>query len=121
MEENLNIIIYSSEDGKTKLDVKLENETLWLNQKQRCELFGKSKSEFIRQSVLNSEPIDMKSFNDNFEKLIIQYKAVGNNINQLTRAVNQGRVKVEPQEFEKLRIEVNNLWVSLKSLKEGKA
>ena len=44
MEENLNIIIYSSEDGKTKLDVKLENETLWLNQKQLCLLFGKSKS-----------------------------------------------------------------------------
>ena len=28
MEENLNIIIYSSEDGKTKLDLKLENNSL---------------------------------------------------------------------------------------------
>lgn len=44
MEEKSNIIIYSSEDGTTKLEVKLENETLWLNQKQLCELFGKSKS-----------------------------------------------------------------------------
>lgn len=44
MQENSNIIIYSSEDGTTKLEVKLENETLWLNQKQLCELFGKSKS-----------------------------------------------------------------------------
>ena len=44
MSENSNIIIYSSEDGTTKLEVKLENETLWLNQKQLCELFGKSKS-----------------------------------------------------------------------------
>ena len=44
MQENSNIIIYSSEDGTTKLEVKLENETLWLSQKQLCELFGKSKS-----------------------------------------------------------------------------
>lgn len=44
MNELSNIIIYSSEDGTTKLEVKLENETLWLNQKQLCELFGKSKS-----------------------------------------------------------------------------
>ncbi|MGM0518268.1 MAG: virulence RhuM family protein [Campylobacterota bacterium] len=42
--ESSNIIIYSSEDGTTKLEVKLENETLWLSQKQLCELFGKSKS-----------------------------------------------------------------------------
>ena len=105
---------------KNQIKIYLNDEEVKKLEK-KIELFGKSKSEFIRQSVLNSEPIDMKKFNDNFEKLIIQYKAVGNNINQLTRAVNQGKVKVEPQEFEKLRIEVNNLWASLKSLKEGKA
>ena len=38
------LLIYQSPDGKTKLDVTLEDETLWLNQKQLCELFGKSKS-----------------------------------------------------------------------------
>jgi len=38
------ILIYQSQDGKTKLEVTLENETLWLSQKQLCELFGKSKS-----------------------------------------------------------------------------
>ena len=41
------IIIYQNQDGKTKLDVTLEDETLWLNQKQLCELFGKSKSTII--------------------------------------------------------------------------
>lgn len=34
------IIIYKTEDGKMKLEVKLENETVWLNQKQMAELFG---------------------------------------------------------------------------------
>jgi len=40
MEEKSNqIIIYNTEDGQTKLEVKLENETVWLNQKQMAELF----------------------------------------------------------------------------------
>lgn len=32
MEEKNNIVIYQSDDGKTKIDVKLENETVWLSQ-----------------------------------------------------------------------------------------
>jgi len=38
------ILIYQSGNGKVKLDVMLENETIWLSQKQLCELYGKSKS-----------------------------------------------------------------------------
>ena len=37
--ENDKIIIYSSEDGKAKIEVRLENETVWLSQKQMAELF----------------------------------------------------------------------------------
>lgn len=38
--ENKNsIIIYSTADGEMKLEVKLENETVWLSQKQMAELF----------------------------------------------------------------------------------
>lgn len=35
------IIIYESQDGKTAVDVKLENQTLWLSQKLMAELFDK--------------------------------------------------------------------------------
>lgn len=38
-----NIIIYQTEDGKTKIDVKLENETLWLTQSLMAELFQTTK------------------------------------------------------------------------------
>lgn len=38
------VIIYSTKDGKTKLEVTLENETIWLSQKQIAELYSKSKS-----------------------------------------------------------------------------
>lgn len=34
------IVIYISEDGTVSLDTKLENETIWLTQKQMAELFG---------------------------------------------------------------------------------
>lgn len=34
------IVIYTSEDGSVSLDTKLENETIWLTQKQMSELFG---------------------------------------------------------------------------------
>lgn len=43
MEEFLNlnneIVIYQSEDGKTVLDVRLEDDTVWLSQQQMSELF----------------------------------------------------------------------------------
>jgi len=40
-EQNNQIIIYSTPDGEMKLEVKLENETVWLSQKQMAELFDK--------------------------------------------------------------------------------
>jgi len=40
-EENNKIIIYNTEDGRTKVEVKIENETVWLSQKQMAELFNK--------------------------------------------------------------------------------
>jgi len=36
-------LIYQGEDGTTRIDVMLQAETLWLNQKQLTELFGKAK------------------------------------------------------------------------------
>lgn len=41
---NKNIIIYTTNDGKTKIDVKLEEDTIWLTQSQMCELYQTSKS-----------------------------------------------------------------------------
>ena len=37
--ENNKIIIYNAEDGNTKIEVRLENETVWLSQRQMAELF----------------------------------------------------------------------------------
>lgn len=40
MNENSNIIIYQSENGKTHIEVKLEENTVWLTQQQMADLFG---------------------------------------------------------------------------------
>ena len=37
------IIIYQSEDGRTKMDVRFCQQTVWLSQKQLTEFFGKAK------------------------------------------------------------------------------
>ena len=44
MEENNRILIYTDGSGLTRIDVKLEEETLWLSQAQMCELYQTSKS-----------------------------------------------------------------------------
>ena len=38
MDEN-KIVIYQTEDGQTQIDVRLENETVWLTQAQMAALF----------------------------------------------------------------------------------
>ena len=38
------IVIYQSEDGNTKIETRLENETVWLTQEQMATLFGKGRS-----------------------------------------------------------------------------
>ncbi|HLD52902.1 MAG TPA: virulence protein RhuM/Fic/DOC family protein [Sediminibacterium sp.] len=37
------VIIYQSKDKKTQIDVKFENDTVWLTQQQMAELFGQTK------------------------------------------------------------------------------
>ena len=43
-EEKGEILIYSSDDGVTKIDVRLEDETVWLTQQQLADLYHTSKS-----------------------------------------------------------------------------
>ena len=42
------IVIYQTEDGQTQIDVRLENETVWLTQAQMAELFEKDQSVIAR-------------------------------------------------------------------------
>ena len=62
-DSNGEIIIYQSEDGTSKLDVKLEDETVWLTQAQLVDLFQSSKanvSEHIK-NIINEGELDEDS------------------------------------------------------------
>jgi hypothetical protein len=41
------IIIYQTEDGLTKINVKLDNDTVWLNQQQMAELYQSSRTNVV--------------------------------------------------------------------------
>lgn len=86
MEENKSqIVIYKTESGETKLDVRFQNETVWLTQAQMSELFMKNKktiSEHInnifKEGELNKNSVvrnfrttanDGKSYNTNYYNL----------------------------------------------------
>ena len=47
MNEHGEIILYQTEDGGTKIDVRFENETVWLTQQQMAELFQSSRSNIV--------------------------------------------------------------------------
>ena len=70
MEEKNNIVIYHSDDGKTKIDVKLENETVWLLQQQMAELFTTSRTNIIEHiNNIYEEELDRNSTCQNFRQV----------------------------------------------------
>ena len=48
MKEDQKIVIYQTPDGKTQIDVRLENETVWLTQAQMAELFETDRTSIVR-------------------------------------------------------------------------
>ena len=57
------IVIYQAADGSAKVDVRFEDETVWLTQKQLCELYQSSKaniSEHIK-NIFEEGGLDPKS------------------------------------------------------------
>ena len=49
--EQSKILIYQTDDGQTQIDVRLENDTVWLNTKQMSSLFDREESN-IRRHIL---------------------------------------------------------------------
>ncbi len=73
MVDNVNgdIIIYQTDDGVTKIDVRVENETVWLSQQQMAELFGTSRTNIIEHinNIYKEEELDKESTCQNFRQV----------------------------------------------------
>ena len=63
MELNNKIIIYQTADGQTSIDVKLDNDTVWLSQAQMSDLFQKDQSVIARHisNVFKEGELEEKS------------------------------------------------------------
>lgn len=60
---NSEIIIYQTEDGLTKIQTRLENETVWLNQAQMAELFQRDRSVITKHigNIFKESELEEKS------------------------------------------------------------
>ena len=80
------IIIYQTQDGKTKIDVKLEDETVWLSQQQMADLYDTTKQnislhiknifdeeELIENSTVKEFLTVQKEGNRNVERKVKYY------------------------------------------------
>ena len=63
MKEDQKIVIYQTEDGQTQIDVRLENETVWLTQAQMAELFQTDRTSIVRHinNIYKVEELDRDS------------------------------------------------------------
>ena len=61
--EQNNIVLYQTDDGEARLEVKLDQETVWLSQKQMAELFGRERSVITRHlgNVFREGELNKKS------------------------------------------------------------
>ena len=71
MEENNEIIIYQSEDGETRIDVKFTGETVWLSQQQMADLYQSSRSNVVEhiKHIYEDGELDEESTCRNFRQV----------------------------------------------------
>ena len=74
--QEASIIIYTTEDGSTNLQVKMENETVWLTQSQMAELFQKDQSVIARHisNVFKEGELEKKSNMQILHNTLSKYK-----------------------------------------------
>ncbi len=70
------IILYQAPDGKIKIDVRLEDETVWLSQDQMATLFGKGRSTVTEHiaNVFNEGELEQNRTCRNFRQVSIEGK-----------------------------------------------
>ena len=63
MKEDQKIVIYQTEDGQTQIDVRLENETVWLTQAQMAQLFKSSRTNVLEhiQHIYEDEELEKEA------------------------------------------------------------
>ncbi len=84
----------------------------WLNEKELIQLKDKisktslTRSDYLRKCSLNKNIAVMPGIRD----LVIEIKRIGNNLNQLTHAVNHGTLTVLGNDFKVIKEDLKKVW-----------
>ncbi len=83
MDENNQIIIYQSEDGETRIEVKFTGETVWLSQQQMAELYQTTRPNIVQhiRNIYADGELDEQATCKNF----LQVRQEG--VRQVTREI----------------------------------
>ena len=73
MEDN-QIVIYQTEDGLTKIEVKLENDSVWLSQQQMADLYQTSRTNVVEhiKHIYEEQELDIDSTCRNFRQVRLE-------------------------------------------------
>ena len=68
------IILYQTDNGKTKIEVRLENENVWLSQQQMAELYQSSRTNIVEhiKHIFEEGELDENSTCRNFRQVQIE-------------------------------------------------
>lgn len=97
------IVIRASETEFEKIKKKVEKSKLTQN-------------EYLLKSALNKEIIVVEGLRD----LTVELKRIGNNLNQLTRSVNEGKINYS-KELSEVNEEMKEVWQLLRQLIQKQA
>jgi prophage maintenance system killer protein len=66
----MDIVLYQADDGTTRLDVRMEQDTVWLTQDQMADLFGRERSVITKhlRNVFREDELDEASVRANFAR-----------------------------------------------------
>lgn len=67
---NSEILLYQTEDGQTRIDIRLDEETVWLTIEQMSQLFQKSRS------TINDELLKQAGGGNYFDKLLARIRDI---------------------------------------------
>lgn len=71
MSTNNQIVIYQTEDGLTKIEVRLENDSVWLSQQQMADLYQTSRTNVVEhiKHIYEEQELDIDSTCRNFRQV----------------------------------------------------
>jgi len=105
METNSEIVIYKSEDGSTAISVQLQEETVWLTQKQIAALFGTQRPAITKHlaNIFKSKELNEKSVSSILEHTAADKKKYKTQFYNLDAIISVG-YRVNSQRATQFRI-----------------